>query len=260
MKLFDTHVHLNDKRFCNDIQRTIENAQKAEVAVMLNVSYNQRSIAQTDGITKKYSFIYGAVGLHPHYVKDTSASIFDEMRKCCENKKIVAIGEIGLDYYRDLSPRNMQKEWFVKQIELAKELKKPIIVHNRESNEDSVEIIKSTHAGEYGGVVHSFSGDTEMLKVILNENMHISVNGISTYKSAHLLKQVIKAVPMEHLLIETDCPYLTPDPFRGGRNEPAYVKIVAEAVAEVKKISVEEVARITTQNACKLFEINFLQD
>lgn len=253
--LFDTHVHLNNKKFNYDREEVINSAKEAGVEYLLNVSYDERSILQSLSLSRKYSFIYAAVGIHPHYVKDVDESIINKMEKECKNKKVVAIGEIGLDYYRDLSPRALQKEWFSKQIYFAKKMKLPIIVHNRDSNDDSTDIIKSEKAGEYGGIVHSFSGDRTMLTTILNEGMHISVSGPVTYRSAENLRDIIKIAPLDRILIETDCPYLTPEPFRGQRNEPMYVKFVAEEIAKIKRMKFEDVAEITTQNALKLFNI-----
>lgn len=254
--MFDTHMHVNDKRFNSDREGVIRAAREAGVSYMLNVSYDERSIAHSVSLAEKYAFIYAAVGIHPHYVKDAAESVLDKIEEEYKKEKVVAIGEIGLDFYRDLSPREMQKEWFIKQIHLAKKLKAPIIVHNRDSNDVSTDIIKSENAGEYGGIIHSFSGDKAMLKAILEAGMHISISGPVTYGNSSRLRDIVKAAPIDRILIETDCPYLTPEPFRGRRNEPQYVKFVAEEIAAVKGMDFDEVADITTRNALKLFKIN----
>ncbi|MCL1823833.1 MAG: TatD family hydrolase [Oscillospiraceae bacterium] len=254
--LFDTHAHINDKRFNTDREQVISSAKDCGVAYMLNVSYDERSVSQSISLAGKYPFIYAAIGIHPHYVKNHNESVLVKMeQEYLENNKIVAVGEIGLDFYRDLSPRELQKEWFVKQIHLAKKLKAPIIVHNRESNDASVEIIKAENAGEYGGIIHSFSGDKAMLNAVLDAGMHISFSGPVTYKSAADIREIIKIAPIDRILIETDCPYLTPEPYRGRRNEPAYVRFVAEEIARIKKMDFEEVAEITTQNAFDVLKL-----
>lgn len=253
--LFDTHVHLNAKKFNSDREEVINAAKDAGVEYMLNVSYDELSISHSLSLSRKYSFIYAAIGVHPHYVKDASESIIAKMEQECKNKKVVAIGEIGLDFYRDLSPRDVQKEWFIKQIHLAKKVKLPIIVHNRDSNDVSIDIIVSEQAGENGGIVHSFSGDKGMLTAVLDAGMHISISGPVTYRNAADLREIIKIAPIDRIVIETDCPYLTPEPFRSQRNEPAYVKFVAKEIAKIKQMSFDKVAETTTQNALKLLNI-----
>jgi len=253
--LFDTHAHFNDNRFKHDRDEAIKNAYKSGVSYILNVSYNIPSLEHSLSLAGRYSFIYAALGIHPHYSKDMNDDLLDKIRNLCENKKVVAIGEIGLDYYRDLSPRDVQKEWFIKQINLAKELKLPIIVHIRDANEDALDVLKAENAKEVGGIIHSFSGDIKMAKDAIDNNFYISIGGPVTYPNARNLIEVVKFVPEERLLIETDCPYLTPEPFRGKRNDSSLVRLVAEKIAEIKGKSFEEIASITTNNAKVLFGI-----
>ena len=254
--LFDTHAHFNDNRFKHDRDEAIKKACESGVSYILNVAYNVPSLEHSVSLARRYSYIYAAVGIHPHYSKEMNDEVLDKIRSLAKNKKVVAIGEIGLDYYRDLSPRDVQKKCFIKQINLAKKLKLPIIVHIRDANEDALSILKAENAKDVGGIIHSFSGDVEMAKEVLDNNFYISVGGPVTYRNAKNLVDVIKFVPEKRLLIETDCPYLTPEPFRGKRNDSSFVRLVAEKIAEIKGKSFEEIASITTNNAKTLLGIS----
>lgn len=254
--LFDTHAHFNDNRFKYDRDEAIKSAYESGVSYILNVSYNIPSIEQSVSLSRRYSYIYAAVGIHPHYSKDISEEVLDNIRAFAENKKVVGIGEIGLDYYRDLSPRDDQKKLFVRQIDLAKDLKLPIIVHIRDANEDALKVLKDEDAKSVGGIIHSFSGDVNMARQVLDNNFYISVGGPVTYHNARNLVDVIKFTPDDRLLIETDCPYLTPEPFRGKRNDSSLVRLVAEKIADIKGMSFEEIAHLTTNNAKRLFNIS----
>ncbi len=253
--LFDTHAHFNDNRFKHDTDEAIKNAYESGVSYILNVSYNIPSIDHSVSLSKRYSYIYAAVGIHPHYSKEMNDEVLNKVRSMAENDKVVGIGEIGLDYFRDLSPRDVQKKWFAKQIDLAKELKLPVIVHIRDANEDALNVLKAENARDVGGIIHSFSGDVKMAKEVLNNNFYISVGGPVTYRNVRNLIDVVKFVPDDRLLIETDCPYLTPEPFRGKRNDSSLVRLVAEKIADVKGKSFEEIANVTTNNAKRLFNI-----
>jgi TatD DNase family protein len=254
--LFDTHAHFDNSRFKHDRDESIRNAHDKGVSYILNVSCNIPSLEQSVSLSGKYSYIYAAVGVHPHYVKDMNEEIINKIRRLAENKKVVAIGEIGLDYYRDLSPRGIQKKWFIEQIGLAKKLKLPIIVHTRNSDEDAFNVLKAENAKDVGGIIHSFSGDVKMAKVALDNNFYISISGPVTYNNSMNLINAVRFVPDDRLLIETDCPYLTPEPFRGRRNDSSMVRLVAEKIAEIKGRSFEEIANMTTNNAKRLFNIN----
>jgi len=254
--LFDTHAHFNDRRFNEDRDEAIRKAHDSGVSYIMNVSYDIRSMEQSVSLTKRYSYIYATVGIHPHYSKEMNDEVLKKVRSLAGDKKVVGIGEIGLDYYRDLSPRDVQKKWFAEQITLAKELKLPIVVHIRDANEDALDILKVESARDVGGIIHSFSGDIKMAREVLENNFYISVGGPITYHNARSLRDVVKFVPIEKLLIETDCPYLTPEPFRGKRNDSSLVRFVAEKIAEVKEMKFEDVARITTANALKVFNIS----
>ncbi|MCX7921362.1 MAG: TatD family hydrolase [Clostridia bacterium] len=253
--LFDTHAHYNDNRFKHDRYEAIEMAHNSGVSYILNVSYSIPSLNQSISLSKRFSYVYAAVGIHPHYASELNDELLNQIRSLAANKKVVALGEIGLDYYRNLSPQDVQKLWFAKQIALAKELDLPIIVHNRDAHEDVYSILKSEDAKTVGGVIHSYSGNVEMARKLLDNNFYISISGPVTYRNAKELADVVRFVPGDRLLIETDCPYLTPEPFRGKRNDSSLVRLVAERIAEIRGASLEEIARVTTDNAKRLFRI-----
>jgi TatD DNase family protein len=206
-------------------------------------------------LTDQYDMIYAAVGWHPVDAIDMTEEDLKWIKQLAAHPKVVAIGEMGLDYYWDKSPKDIQKEVFRKQIQLAKEVKLPIIIHNRDATEDVVRILQEENASEVGGIMHCFTGSLEVAKQCMDMNFYISFGGPVTFKNAKKPKEVVKEIPMDRLLIETDCPYLTPHPFRGKRNEPSYVKYVAEQIAELRGVTLEEVATKTSDNARKLFGI-----
>ncbi len=256
MMLFDTHVHLNDKQFDEDLEEVIQRTKETGVSNMVVVGFDRPTIIRAMELVEKYDFIYAAVGWHPVDAVDMTDEDLNWIEDLASHPKIVAIGEMGLDYHWDKSPKDIQKDVFRKQIKLAKKVKLPIIIHNREATADIVEILKEENAHEVGGIMHCFSGSPEIAKECLEMNFYISLGGPVTFKNAKKPKEVAAEIPLDRLLIETDCPYLAPHPFRGKRNEPAYVKLVAEQIAEIKEITFEEVAEATTRNAKKLFGIN----
>ena len=254
--LFDTHAHYDDRKFSEDRDETIERAYKNGVKYIINVSYDLKSSAESVSLSDKFDFVYAAVGIHPHdvaAVDDSAVSTLEDY--ALNNKKVVAIGEIGLDYYYDNSPRELQRYWFARQIRLAKKLGLPIIVHDRDAHEDTFNIVREEEAGEVGGVFHCHSGSVEMAKELIKNNFYIAIGGAVTFKNARKVVDVAAFVPDDRLLIETDCPYMTPEPFRGKRNESSYVRLVAEKIAEIRGVTAEYIARITTENAKKLFRI-----
>lgn len=254
--LFDTHVHLNDDQFNDDLEEVIERAKEAGVEHMVVVGFNRGTIERALQIADEYDFIYASVGWHPVDAIDMKEEDLVWLEEQARRPKVVAFGEIGLDYHWDKSPKNIQQKVFRKQIRLAKKLHLPLIIHNREATEDIVKILKEEDAREVGGIMHCFSGSAEVAKECLALNFYISLGGPVTFKNAKKPKKVAEEIPLDRLLIETDCPYLAPHPYRGKRNEPAYVKLVAEQIAELKGISYEEAARVTTENARKLFGIH----
>lgn len=253
--LFDTHVHLNAEQFNEDYEEVIERAKKAGLEYMVVVGFDEKTIKRAIQLAEAYDFIYAAVGWHPVDAIDMREEHLLWLEQLSNHPKVVALGEMGLDYHWDKSPKEIQKEVFRKQIQLAKKVKLPIVIHNREASQDIVTILKEEKAEEVGGIMHCFSGSLEIAKQCLDMNFHISFGGPVTFKNAKKPKEIAAEVPLERLLIETDCPYLAPHPYRGKRNEPAYVKLVAEQIAELRGMPYEELARQTTENAKKLFNI-----
>lgn len=251
--LIDTHAHLDGEAFQEDQAEVIARARENGVSTIINIGFNKETIPTTMALAEKYDFIYAAVGWHPQDAKDMTDADFDHLRELCAHPKVVAIGEIGLDYYWDTSPKDIQHTVFRRQIRLARELGKPIIIHNRDAHDDVVRILREENAAEVGGIMHCYSGSWEIAKMCLAMNFYISFGGPVTFKNAKQPKEVLKQVPLDRLLIETDSPYLCPDPFRGKRNESAYVKYVAEAAAALKEMPVEELAAITSTNAKRVF-------
>lgn len=253
--LIDTHVHLNADQYEEDLDAVIERAREAGIEKMVVVGFDRKTIERTMHLIDQYDDIYGVIGWHPVDAVDCTDEDLEWIEQLSEHEKIVGIGETGLDYHWDKSPKEVQKEVFKKQIALAKRVSLPIIIHNRESTADCVEILKEENAHETGGIMHAFSADEKTADEILDMNFYVSLGGPVTFKNAQLPKDIAVHVPLDRLLVETDAPYLTPHPYRGKRNEPAYVKLVAEQIAELRGISLEALADATTKNAERLFNI-----
>ena len=253
--LFDTHAHYDDERFNEDRYDVINKAHESGILYILNASSNIATAVESIALTQAFSFVYAAVGIHPHNVQQIKSDTIATLADFASDNKVVAIGEIGLDYYYDSSPREIQRHWFAMQISLARNLKLPIIVHNRDAHEDIMKVIKNENARDVGGVFHCYTGSIEMARELLNNNFLISIGGAVTFKNAKKLIEVVKYVPLDRLLIETDCPYLTPEPHRGKRNDSSYIRLVAEKIAEIRAIEFDEVAKVTTESAKKLFKI-----
>ena len=254
--LFDTHVHLNAEQYKDDLEEVIERAQEAGVEYMVVVGFDRETIQKAMEITERYDFIYASVGWHPVDAVDMTTKDLEWIEELSSHPKVVALGEMGLDYYWDKSPKDIQQEVFRQQIRLARKVNLPVIIHNRDATEDVVRILREEKVEEVGGIMHCFTGSLEVAKQCIELNMYISFGGPVTFKNAKKPKKVAAEIPVERLLIETDCPYLTPHPYRGKRNEPSYVSYVAEQIAELKQMSYEALAKKTTENAKKLFGIN----
>lgn len=253
MMFFDTHAHLNAEQYNDDLREVIDRALAEGVSRMVVVGFDRPTIEKAMELVEEYDFIYASIGWHPVDAIDMTDEDLQWIEELSSHPKVVALGEMGLDYYWDKSPKEIQKEVFRKQIQLAKKVKLPIVIHNRDATADIVEILKEEGAEQVGGIMHCFSGSPETAQECVKMNFYISLGGPVTFKNAKKPKEVAEVIPLEKLLIETDCPYLAPHPFRGKRNEPSYVKLVAEQIAEIKNVPVEEVARITTENAKKIF-------
>ncbi|MED4464730.1 TatD family hydrolase [Metabacillus fastidiosus] len=253
--LFDTHAHLNALQYENDVEEVVQRALDEGVSEIVVVGFDRETIERAMELIEEYDFIYAAIGWHPVDAIDMTDKDLQWIRELSEHPKVVAIGEMGLDYYWNKSPKDIQKEVFRKQIALAKEVKLPIIIHNRDATADVVAILEEEGASEVGGIMHCFTGSLEVAKQCMDMNFYISFGGPVTFKNAKKPKEVVQEIPLDRLLIETDCPYLTPHPFRGKRNEPGYVKYVAEEIAKLRNLSYEEIAKKTSDNGKKIFGI-----
>jgi TatD DNase family protein len=267
--LVDSHAHLDFSQFDADRQEVITRAQEAGVEIIVNAGAGLEASQAGVALTETYPQVYAAVGVHPHEAKTLNEDVLEKLRTLAQRPKVVAIGEIGLDYYRDYSPRPVQRQAFQQQLALAKEMDKPIIVHDREAHDDVMNMLRQWVREDYRpsaighrpsaighqpvGVMHCFSGDLAMAREVIEMGFYISIPGPVTFTNARRLPELVRALPLERLLIETDCPYLTPHPYRGKRNEPAYVRLVAETIARIREMPLEQVARITTANARALF-------
>jgi TatD DNase family protein len=255
--LIDTHTHLDDPRYDGDRDAMLTRAQAVGVETMVTIGCDLASSRAAVALADGHTTIYATVGVHPHEVKHIGDGWYDELRQLAGHPKVVAYGEIGLDYHYNHSPPKLQRHRFREQVCLARELNLPVVIHTREAQEDTVTILREEKASEIGGVFHCFSGDASLAKEALDLGFFLSFSGIVTFQNASLLRAIVKTVPLDRLLIETDCPYLTPVPHRGKRNEPAYVKLVAAKIAEVlgTETSAADIGRITSGNAQRLFRI-----
>jgi TatD DNase family protein len=255
--LIDSHAHIQGNEYDGEVEAVIERARGAGVEKIIAVGGAGDMSSNTDAIALADSFpdIYATVGIHPHDAKDVGTEELRALSELTAHPKVVAVGETGLDYYYNHSPRDMQRRVFSQFIRIARQTGLPIVVHERDATKDAAELLRSEGAGELRGVIHCFTGNYEAACAYLDLGFYLSFTGIITFKNAESLRDVVRKVPLEHMLIETDSPFLTPVPHRGKRNEPAYVRFVAETVAIVRGISLEQVARITSANAQNLFEI-----
>lgn len=251
----DTHVHLNADQYEEDLQEVINRALEANVKKMVVIGFDRITIERAMKLVEEYSFIYAVVGWHPVDAIDCTEEDLKWIEELATHEKVVGIGEMGLDYHWDKSPKDVQQVLFRKQIRLAQKVNLPIIIHNREATEDVIRILKEEEAHLTGGIMHCYGGSVETAKQCIEMNFMISLGGPVTFKNAKKPKEVATEIPLDYLLIETDAPYLAPHPHRGKRNEPALVSLVAEEIARLKGISIEEVAKATTQNAEKFFGI-----
>jgi TatD DNase family protein len=251
--LIDSHAHLEMKEFDNDRNDVIERAKAAGVDFIVTVGTNLRLSRKAVALAGQHENIYATIGVHPHDVGKIDNKTYDDLKELAREKKVVAYGEIGLDYFRNIAPQAQQIEKFSEQLQLARELNLPVVIHDRDAHDQSLKMVKSS--GIHRGVFHCFSGDYEMAKQCLDWGFYLSVPGVVTFNKSKTMQDVVKRLPLSSFLLETDCPYLTPDPFRGKRNEPAYIVHTAKKVAEIKGLSWEEVATVTAQNTCKLFHI-----
>ncbi len=258
--LIDTHVHLDDPRYDADREAVFQRAEEAGIGAFITIGCDLATSTSAVTLATERPNVYATVGVHPHEVKRIEPHWYKELQQLARQPKVVAFGEIGLDYHYDHSPREIQRQEFRQQVGLAKSLRLPLVIHTREAQEDTITILREEEADSVGGVFHCFSGDPWLAKEALDLGFYLSFSGIITFRNATLLRDVIRTVPDDRLLIETDGPYLTPVPYRGKRNESAYVKYVAEQIAELKygdsATRLSDVSELTTNNAKRLFKIS----
>ena len=254
--IFDTHAHYDDEQFDTDRDALLRGMAEKNVGTIINVGASLEGCWRSVELAQQYPFVYAAVGIHPDEVGDLNEESFASLRETARmEEKVVAIGEIGLDYHWDVQPHEVQKYWFVKQMELAKELDLPIAVHSRDAAKDTLELMKAERADCLRGVIHCYSYSREHAREYMNMGYYLGIGGVVTFKNAKRLKEVVEYAPLDYLLLETDSPYLAPEPHRGERNCSAYLRYVAQTIAEIKGVSYEEVVDITRKNAKNLFGI-----
>ena len=253
--IFDTHAHYDDEAFDEDREALLSGLAAGGIGTVVNVGADMESTKTTIELTKRYPFIYGAAGVHPSSTAELDEEKFAELRVLAQSDKIVAIGEIGLDYYWEEPDKEIQKKWFVAQLDLARRLKLPVIIHSRDAAKDTLDIMKVEHNGATGGVIHCFSYGVEMAREYLNMGYYIGIGGVLTFKNAKKLIEVAEYAPLDRIVLETDCPYLAPVPNRGKRNFSGNLPYVVEKLAEIKGVSAEEIIRETAKNARALYRI-----
>lgn len=252
----DTHAHLTFPEFKIDLPDVIERAKNAKLSAIINIALDDQALKGSLKIAEEYpGYVFNAFGLHPHDASDWEDSIADTAKQLAKEKKIIAIGEMGLDYHYKLSPIDQQKEVFRKLLQLTQELDLPAVIHSREAAKDTLTIIHEENQGKLKGVLHCFGGDMELGQQALELGLMISFTGNITFKKAQVVRDAAKQIPLDRIMIETDCPFLAPQLYRGKRNEPAYVVEVARQIAEVTGLSVDQVAEATTENARSFFKI-----
>lgn len=256
--LIDSHAHLEMSEFKKDLEEVIQRAKESGVEYLFTVGTEKKDWKRALEIAHSHSMIYAILGVHPHNAREIDERTYPVLKELCRSEKVRAYGEIGLDFFRNLSPREVQIKRFREQIGLARELHLPIVVHDRDAHHETIEILKSERAAELGGIIHCFSGDYSMAKECIDMGFYISVPGTITFKNAGEFQEMVRKLPLDSLLVETDAPFLTPVPLRGKRNEPSYVRYTAQKIAEVKGIPFERVAEVTSANALRVFRLEHL--
>ena len=251
--IFETHAHYDDEKFDGDREELLNSLEAHGIGRIINVCADLESLDKTRELMEAYPFIYGAAGIHPDEVGGMNEAVVDKIRELCRLEKTVAVGEIGLDYYWNREDHQAQRYWFERQLELAREEKLPVIIHSRDAAADTLQVMKDCRAGEIGGVLHCFSYSKEMAREYLNMGLYLGIGGVITFKNGRKLREVVEYAPLERLLLETDSPYLAPEPYRGRRNSSLNLPLVVQQIAEIKRLSPEEVTRKTEENAVRLF-------
>ncbi len=253
--IFDSHAHYDDSAFDEDREEVLLKLAESGVGTVVNVGASLEGTKKTMELTERYPFVYGSAGVHPDEVGELNEDTFAWLRDQCGQEKIVAVGETGLDYYWKKEPPEVQKKWFLRQLALAKEQALPVIVHSRDAAADTMEILKQEYGAQLSAVIHCCSCSPEMAREYVGMGFYLGIGGVVTFKNAKKLKEIVKETPLQNLLLETDCPYLSPAPFRGRRNDSRNLTFIAEAVAELRGISREEVIRATEENAMRFYRL-----
>ncbi len=252
--IFESHAHYDSRKFDEDREELLNSMQENGIGTIINVGATWKSVTTGLELANQYPFVYAALGLHPDEVGDLNEERFEILKAECQKEKVVAVGEIGLDYYWDNESHDIQKKWFIRQLELARELDLPVIIHSRDAAEDTLKIMKE-HAKGMRGVIHCFSYSKEMAEEYVKLGFHIGVGGVVTFKNGKKLKEVVEAIPIERILLETDSPYLAPEPYRGKRNSSLYLPHIAQMIADLKGLTYDEVVAQTERNSRELFHI-----
>lgn len=253
--IFDTHTHYDDEAFEEDRDALISSLSAKNVGLVVNVGASLSSCRETLRMAEKYPFVYGAIGVHPSETAELNEDNFLQLSEMAKHAKCVAVGEIGLDYYWPEPDRETQKFWFKRQLGLARELNLPVVIHSRDAANDTITVMKDMHAEKIGGVIHCFSYTRETAEVFLKMGFYIGIGGVVTFKNARKIKEAVEVIPLERIVLETDCPYLAPVPFRGERNSSLNLPYVIEEIARIKQVSPNEVEEITWENAHKLYRL-----
>lgn len=252
--LFDTHAHMNDPAFDEDREQVLLSLKDKGVEFMMNVGCCLKSSADCIAMAETYPFVYASVGSHPDSADEVNAEVIEQYRKMAAHPKVRAIGEIGLDYYYETIPRDTQIQAFRMQMELARELNMPVIVHERNAHDDGMRVVKDFKG--VTGVFHCYSGSAEMARQLVNMGWYIGFTGVLTFKNARKAVETAESIPLDRIVLETDCPFMAPEPFRGKRNDPGYLYRMAERLAEIRGMGVEEIHAITTENAKRLYRLD----
>ncbi len=253
MNIIDTHAHYDDEAFDEDRDALLASLSEKGIRRIVNVGASMEGAKESLRLAEKYPQVYAAIGIHPDHVGCLSEEAMAHLKEMCAHEKCVAVGEIGLDYHWDIEERSVQKAWFIRQLQLAKEMDLPINVHSRDAAQDTFDIIRSEHAGSTGGVIHCYSGSAEMAKEYIRMGYHIGIGGVVTFKNARVLTRVVEEIPLEYLVTETDAPYLAPTPHRGKRNDSGYIPLMIEKIATIKGMDAEKTAEVLYDNALRVY-------
>lgn len=253
--IFETHAHYDDVAFDQDREELLADLPGQGIGAVVNIGASIDSCKKTVELMERYAHVYGALGVHPNETGELTEESFAWLAEQCRHSKCVAVGEIGLDYYWDEPEREVQQKWFRRQLQLARDLSLPVVIHSREAARDTLQILREEHGEEIGGVIHCFSYTKETAQICLDMGFYIGIGGVVTFKNAKKLKEAVEMIPLERMVLETDCPYLAPEPYRGKRNSSLYLPYVVEKIGEIKRLQPDRVAAVTFENAKRLYRL-----